>query len=56
MESKVCTSCKKRTVNDKGRVAFDCPQCGKSEIVRCTNCRSNAARYSCPSCDFKGPN
>ncbi|HLC91389.1 MAG TPA: zinc finger domain-containing protein [Candidatus Nanoarchaeia archaeon] len=56
MLEKTCISCKKKTVNDKGTVTFSCPQCGNYDIVRCTNCRSNASRYACPGCGFKGPN
>ena len=55
MEGKICTSCKKKVVNDSGSVVFKCPGCEEAEIVRCTNCRSNASQYSCP-CGFKGPN
>ncbi|MDP3734178.1 MAG: zinc finger domain-containing protein [Nanoarchaeota archaeon] len=56
MEEKACISCKKKIVNDKGRVIFKCPKCENREIVRCSNCRSNAIQYSCPECGFKGPN
>jgi predicted RNA-binding Zn-ribbon protein involved in translation (DUF1610 family) len=56
MEEKTCNSCKKKSVNDKGTVSFSCPQCSEFEIVRCTNCRSNASKYTCASCGFKGPN
>ena len=56
MESKTCLSCKFRVVNDKGGVNFLCPNCGKYEIVRCSKCRVNAAKYNCPNCGFIGPN
>jgi predicted RNA-binding Zn-ribbon protein involved in translation (DUF1610 family) len=55
MEGKICTSCKKKVVNDNGSVVFNCPQCNESEIVRCTNCRDNASKYHC-ACGFEGPN
>jgi len=52
----VCNSCKKDLLNDKGSVVFLCPQCEKAEIVRCNHCRKIAAKYTCPSCGFTGPN
>jgi Zn-ribbon RNA-binding protein len=56
MEGKICSSCKRRVVNDKGSVSFKCPKCNQFEIVRCTNCRSNATQYTCANCEFVGPN
>ena len=56
MEEKHCLSCKKKVANDPGNVSFMCPSCGKSEIVRCSNCRANAVKYKCASCGFEGPN
>ncbi len=56
METKVCTSCKKKVVNDKGSVNFSCPNCEKMEIVRCTTCKRNGTVYTCAGCGFKGPN
>lgn len=56
MENKSCSSCKKKTDNDKGCVTFNCPQCGKFELVRCTSCRKSAVKYTCPECNFVGPN
>jgi len=56
MEEKICSSCKKKVANDKGSVCFICPNCNKFEIVRCTNCRSNATKYTCSECGFVGPN
>ncbi|MBI4141661.1 RNA-binding protein [Candidatus Woesearchaeota archaeon] len=57
MESKlVCISCKKLLSNNSGIARFLCPQCGKSEIVRCAHCRKIAAKYVCPQCNFEGPN
>ena len=53
---KTCTSCKKRITNDTGVVKFQCPNCGKYEIVRCQSCRKNASKYKCTGCDFVGPN
>lgn len=52
----VCSSCKTKLTNLKGSTRFMCPSCGKYEIVRCAHCREIAARYTCPSCSFSGPN
>ena len=52
----VCSSCKKRITNEKGSAVFKCPKCGKTEIVRCKNCREIVAKYKCPECGFTGPN
>ncbi|MBU0456708.1 MAG: zinc finger domain-containing protein [Nanoarchaeota archaeon] len=56
MEAKVCISTKKRIDNDSGAVSFKCPNCGNYEIVRSSYARENAIKYTCPSCDFTGPN
>jgi hypothetical protein len=56
MVEKVCTSCKVRITNDSGSTIFNCPECGKSEIVRCGHCRKVGAKYTCPECGFSGPN
>lgn len=42
--------------NDKGSVQFNCPSCGKTNIIRTKNERQNVAKYTCPSCGFVGPN
>jgi len=56
MEEKlICISCKKRITNNPGVVKFKCPECGKTDIVRCKSCRQNAAKYKC-ECGFQGPN
>ena len=55
MEDKKCTSCKIKVANESA-VSFNCPKCGKYEIIRCPNCRSNATKYTCPNCEFVGPN
>ncbi|MAG47107.1 RNA-binding protein [archaeon] len=53
-KAQVCNSCKK-SILDSGSI-FKCPECGKSEIVRCRHCREIAARYTCSKCSFQGPN
>ncbi|MBN1502237.1 RNA-binding protein [Candidatus Woesearchaeota archaeon] len=52
----VCISCKKRVTNVQGTAIFTCPNCGKYEIVRCIDCRKTVAKYTCPKCEFTGPN
>jgi hypothetical protein len=51
-----CSSCKTAVTNVSGTVKFLCPQCSKSEIVRCERCRRFAAKYNCASCGLEGPN
>jgi len=52
----VCNSCKKNVANDKGTTRFPCPNCAKTQIVRCLNCRKKATKYTCYACNFTGPN
>jgi len=56
MENLICSSCKKRIANIPGSVLFPCPKCNKSQIIRCRHCRKIAAKYTCASCGFEGPN
>lgn len=55
-EKLVCSSCKKNVANSQGTAVFKCPSCGKEDVVRCMHCRKIAAKYTCPSCSFEGPN
>ncbi|MFH0868449.1 MAG: zinc finger domain-containing protein [Candidatus Woesearchaeota archaeon] len=55
-EKLVCSSCKKNIANSKGTAVFNCPNCGKQQIIRCMHCRKIAAKYICPACNFEGPN
>jgi predicted RNA-binding Zn-ribbon protein involved in translation (DUF1610 family) len=55
-EKLLCSSCKKNIANSKGAAVFKCPNCSKTEIVRCVHCRKIAAKYICPQCSFEGPN
>jgi predicted RNA-binding Zn-ribbon protein involved in translation (DUF1610 family) len=48
-----CTSCNTEVLQDFTR--FKCPNCGKSEIVRCNRCKSLSKTYKCPECGFIGP-
>ncbi|MDP3639894.1 MAG: zinc finger domain-containing protein [Nanoarchaeota archaeon] len=56
MEQKICSATKKRINNDPGSVTFPCPQCKDYEIVRSSHARRAALRYTCPKCNFLGPN
>jgi predicted RNA-binding Zn-ribbon protein involved in translation (DUF1610 family) len=49
-------SCNVAITNASGNVTFNCPSCGKGEIIRCKHCRQIASKYSCPQCKFTGPN
>ncbi|MHA1166680.1 MAG: zinc finger domain-containing protein [Candidatus Hodarchaeales archaeon] len=40
---------------DHGVVRFQCPECDKILIIRCSQCRSLGNSYICPNCGFKGP-
>ena len=51
-----CVTCKTPLTNNKGSVKFQCPNCGKAEIIRCGKCRETVAKYICPECQFEGPN
>ncbi|MBS3144448.1 RNA-binding protein [Candidatus Woesearchaeota archaeon] len=51
-----CMTCHRPLENVKGNASFNCPQCEKHLIVRCFYCRRIAARYTCPNCQFSGPN
>ncbi|MDP6294263.1 MAG: zinc finger domain-containing protein [Candidatus Woesearchaeota archaeon] len=55
MERK-CLTCKQSLMNDTGGVEFKCPQCNDFDIIRCAHCRKTATRYTCPKCNFEGPN
>jgi LSD1 subclass zinc finger protein len=51
-----CGSCKAIITNIEGSTKFQCPNCGKSTIIRCKHCREIAAKYKCQECGFEGPN
>ncbi len=52
---RVCSSCGRVIPPDDKPVVFLCPNCGKIEILRCSKCRKQSVRYTCPVCGFKGP-
>lgn len=51
-----CTSCNVDITNMNGSIEFDCPNCGKVKIIRCSDCRTKAIKYKCSGCGFEGPN
>jgi Zn-ribbon RNA-binding protein len=55
-KEKYCCSCKTKIGSLDASVCFDCPNCGKEEIIRCKSCRVRVIKYVCPSCGFEGPN
>ncbi|MFH1182188.1 MAG: zinc finger domain-containing protein [Candidatus Woesearchaeota archaeon] len=55
MADLICSSCKRKATN-MSVTKFLCPNCGKQEIARCMDCRKNAIKYTCPQCNFVGPN
>ena len=55
MNAKRCVSTKVRIDNDPGAVVFPCPSCTENEIVRSSQSRRNAVKYTC-ACGFTGPN
>ncbi|MDO8556206.1 MAG: zinc finger domain-containing protein [Nanoarchaeota archaeon] len=56
MAENSCTSCKRKITNMVGSTSYKCPNCGKHDVFRCTDCRIIASRYTCPACSFSGPN
>ncbi|MFC1742065.1 zinc finger domain-containing protein [Nanoarchaeota archaeon] len=56
MKETTCSSCKKKVANMVGTVKFVCPNCGKTDIIRCGHCREIVAKYKCHECGFEGPN
>lgn len=42
--------------NTPGSVSFLCPKCQQSTITRARNEREIAAKFTCKSCGFTGPN
>lgn len=52
LAGKVCSSCGRLT---SAYTEFKCPNCGKSTIVRCNDCRKTYNKYKCKECGFEGP-
>ncbi|MEM3341497.1 MAG: zinc finger domain-containing protein [Thermoplasmata archaeon] len=49
-----CSSCGIRMAG-RGNTSFLCPNCGKTSIGRCRQCRNQSVKYKCPECGFVGP-
>jgi len=56
MEKPVCISTNQQIANDYGSVQFLCPKCGEFTITRSNFARKRAMKYTCPKCEFEGPN
>ncbi|RLG53175.1 MAG: RNA-binding protein [Thermoproteota archaeon] len=54
-EQLTCVSCGRRISPTLRAVAFYCPNCGTTRIIRCYTCRQYGREYVCPSCSFVGP-
>ncbi len=50
-----CTSCGTNILAKNNFVKFKCPNCGKVEIVRCSQCKALSNKYECSNCKFIGP-
>jgi hypothetical protein len=50
---KTCSSCNREVTSNYAE--FRCPECGKSNIVRCQHCRETVKTYKCEKCNFVGP-
>ena len=50
-----CSTCKVNILAKENFVRFNCPACGKVEIVRCNTCKSLSNKYTCENCGFVGP-
>lgn len=50
-----CTSCGVKLDTQQNWVEFECPSCGKENIMRCERCRKIVNPYECGSCNFRGP-
>ncbi|MEM2918331.1 MAG: zinc finger domain-containing protein [Candidatus Altiarchaeota archaeon] len=48
-----CSTCGKGIV--KNYVEFKCPNCGKTNFIRCNSCRILGVKYKCNECGFIGP-
>jgi predicted RNA-binding Zn-ribbon protein involved in translation (DUF1610 family) len=57
MEKKTkCLATQQELTNDVGSVVFKCPNCLDYDIVRSKKCRELGTKYTCPKCEFEGPN
>lgn len=51
-----CSATKVQITNDHGAVAFKCPACSNSDVIRSANARQLVTKYTCVACGFTGPN
>ena len=52
-QMKTCTTCNKIVTGEQ--IEFKCPGCGKTNIIRCEQCKRSAKTYNCKECGFEGP-
>lgn len=50
-----CSTCNINLVGQEDFVKFDCPECGKCLIIRCSQCKRLSNAYKCEKCGFEGP-
>ncbi|MBU5575167.1 MAG: zinc finger domain-containing protein [Candidatus Aenigmatarchaeota archaeon] len=50
-----CSTCGKKVISEENFVQFNCPSCGKENIVRCHACKVLSRHYICKNCGFEGP-
>lgn len=55
MEKIICSTCGNHVMSKNNFVQFECPDCGKSNIVRCKTCKDLGNKYQCKECEFVGP-
>ena len=55
MKATICTSCGTKISTSERFVKFNCPNCAKTEVVRCSRCKTLMNEYTCGKCKFVGP-
>lgn len=51
----ICSTCGTNIMARVNFVKFECPECAKTEIVRCQMCKDLGNKYKCNECEFVGP-
>jgi predicted RNA-binding Zn-ribbon protein involved in translation (DUF1610 family) len=50
-----CSTCGRNLIGQEDFVKFECPECGKTVIIRCRQCKMKSNKYVCEKCKFEGP-
>ncbi|MEM5829370.1 MAG: zinc finger domain-containing protein [Candidatus Aenigmatarchaeota archaeon] len=50
-----CSTCNVNISAKRNFVKFNCPACGRTEIIRCSTCKALSNKYVCEECNFTGP-